>query len=90
MKPKATPEGKTRQAILNVALAKGMDCYMQVYMLFDKYDKLIKNCSNAQEREHIGTMGIAEIHMLLDCYGDWVVNDKVIIPGEQSKKIELE
>ena len=88
MKPKITPEGKTRQAILNVALAKGMDCYIQASMLFDKYDKLIKNCSNAQEREHIGTMGVAEIHMMLDCYGDCVVNNKIIIPGEQPKKAE--
>ncbi len=85
MKPKITSEAKTRKAILSLAMAKGEDCYVQAIMLLDKYDKLLKNCQNPIERKHIATMGIAELHTLLDCYGDCIVDGKVVIPGEGTK-----
>ena len=88
MKPEITSEKKTRTAILVLAKAKGMDCYMQATMLLDKYDKLLKNCTNSLERKHIATMGVAEIHLLLDCYGDCIVDGKIIIPGEPPKEAE--
>lgn len=84
-----TSEKDTRTAILNLAKAKGFDCYVQAVMLLNKYDGLLKNCTNEEERNQIAKMGIAQMHLLLDCYGDCVVNGEVILPGEPPKDKDL-
>jgi len=79
-------EKQMRQRILNVAKSRGEDCYMQVKLTMEKYDRLYKNCKNKVERDHIGVMAIAELHKLLDCAGPLIVNNEEILPGSKDFK----
>jgi len=90
MSNKFKPEGKVvsevefRRALLNQA--RNFGCYTDVVRLLDKYDKLIQNCTNEVEREHMGKVAIAELYKLFDCYGGLTINGEAVIPPEDVGK----
>ena len=77
---KVQPESETRKKVLGLAMAKGPSCYMQAVFIMDKYDKLLRNCTNEVERNQMGAMGIAEINALLSCNDELYIEDRIIIP----------
>ncbi len=79
---KITPEAVFRDKILN--MAEKMGCRQDVQQHFDKYDRLLRNCSNDIERKHIAHLGIAELHRLLDCRGSLVVGGQLLIEGDDT------
>ncbi len=61
--PKITPEHEMRAKILNVA--RELKCEQDVLKIFHKYDGLLKNCTNEQEKRAIAVMANLEIHRFL-------------------------
>lgn len=77
-------EKQYRLKLLGEARLKG--CEKEMLILFDKYDKLMRNCTNIQERENIGKLGILEIHNLLDdghvgIGGELTINGQIVKVG---------
>lgn len=86
MKKKIKSEAETRRNIL--ALAKSLGCDIEVRKIFERYDKLLKNCTNEVERKQISVMGAAELHRFLDCRGALVVDGQEILPADPNFKPE--
>lgn len=64
--------------------AKHLGCEIELRIIFKKYDDLLRFCTNPQEREQIGMLGVLEISELLDNKrvgkdGSLIVNNKVIL-----------
>ena len=76
---KVQPEDKTIKYVLELAKLQGSDG--EARKIFDRYDRLLMNCSNQVERKHISVMGIAELHRLLNVQGALVVNGVEILPA---------
>jgi hypothetical protein len=72
-------EAEMRKRAINQARAQG--CEMECRMLFDKYDNLLRNCSNDLERKHIAITAIAELHRLLNCQDALVINNVEVLPA---------
>lgn len=53
-----------RQKLLTMARTLG--CEMELKQIFNRYDGLMKNCKNEQERKAIAAMGVQELSNLLD------------------------
>jgi len=81
---KCKTEQATRKGIL--ATARRMGCEIEIMQVFDKYDKLLRKCSNEEERKHISTMGIVEIYRVLGCVGGLTVGGKEVLPDESGAK----
>lgn len=76
-KKKILSEAETRKNILEIA--RHLGCEGDVVEIFNKYDRLLKNCTNEEEKKAIGLMGNMEIHRLLSSDpGEIVVGDKII------------
>ena len=63
---KISSEEKTRGIILG--MANNLGCYPEAKQILNKYDALIKNCTNVTEKRHMAAMGVNEINNLLDWY----------------------
>lgn len=77
-------EKEYRKRLLGEARFKG--CEIEMRMIFDKFDKMLRTCSNDEEKKAIGAMGVMEISKLLDSKdvgagGSLIINNKVIISG---------
>lgn len=83
-KPKIKSEAETRKNILG--LARNLGCDIEVRKIFERYDKLLKNCTNETERYQISVMGAAELHRFLDCRGALVINGQEILPADPDFK----
>ena len=60
---KILSERETRKRLLNHARMYGVE--KEMLLIFAKFDKLLKNCSNEKERLDIGKLGDVEIFNLL-------------------------
>lgn len=85
-KPKIANEMQMRRGILATARAWG--CEKDVLKIFERYDRLLKNCTNPTERYQIGVMGAAEVHKLLGCRGPLVIDGIEVLQGDPTLKIE--
>lgn len=68
--------------------AKILGCEKELLQIFDKFDRLLKNCSNDEERKHIGSLGVLEVHKLLDNGnvgngGSLSINGEVVISSSK-------
>lgn len=63
-------------------LAKQQGCEQELRMILDKYDNLLRNCTNSVEKKHISYLGICEIHKLLNVSGGLSINGETIIEGD--------
>lgn len=83
---KKASETQMRRGIL--ATARGWGCEKDVLKIFDRYDRLLKNCTNPIERYQIGVMGAAEVHKFLGCRGPLVIDGQEILPADENFKPE--
>lgn len=73
-----TKEDKFRSELLNLARAQG--CENELKQMLDKYDSLIRGCTNPIEKKDIALNGIVEIHRLLNVSGALVVDGVEVLP----------
>lgn len=78
------PEDETRRRVL--AMAKRFNCEIDVLQIMEKYDRLLKKCSNEMERKHIAHTGLIELHKFFYCKGALIVDDTVLLPAEPDFK----
>lgn len=62
-KPKVMKEDQSRKALFTVAAQMG--CQVELAQIFDRYDSLLRNCTNPSEAKHISILGIAEVNKLM-------------------------
>ena len=67
-KGKLFNESNSRSRIMLVA--KEMGCDKELLLIFNRYDRLIRNCKNETEKKHIAILGISEINkcFILFCF----------------------
>lgn len=82
---KVLDEADYRKKIMIVARTIGCDKEMRI--LFDKYDRLLRSCTNKSEMKSIQTMGIKEISDLLD--NGYVGADGRVIVHHEDESIVL-
>lgn len=73
---KVLTERQTRGKFLTRARVLG--CEKEMLMLFAKYDKLLNNCTNDDERKGISQLGAYEVGKLLE-FDELVVNGVTVI-----------
>lgn len=85
---KISDEKETRQKILTVARWAGREKDMLI--LFSKFDKMRKECSNEDKRKDIAKIGAIEVYRLLgECFAALKQNKSLQIPGLDSHRGEL-
>ena len=80
---KVMDEKKTRKRLLKHARLVG--CEMDMKLLFEKYDKLLRNCTNDQERKDISKLGCWEMYSLLGRGGELYVNNQLVYSEKNEK-----
>lgn len=73
---KVLPEQETRRRILSHARIKG--CERDMMLLFVKYDKLMRTCSNEAERRDMGKMANVEVYRLLGGGGELYIDGQLV------------
>ena len=73
---KILPEQETRFRILKHARLVG--CEQDMKLLLEKYDKLLRNCTNEKERKDISQLGCMEAYTLLGRGGELYIDGKLV------------
>lgn len=73
---KVMGERETRTKLLTHAREIGAE--KEMLILFAKYDKLLRNCSNEKERKDIGKLGSVEIYYVLGGGGELYVDGELV------------
>jgi hypothetical protein len=73
---KVLEERETRKRLLTHARLVG--CERDMLLLFAKYDKLLRNCSNEKERSDIAKLGAVEMYRLLGGGGELYVDGQLV------------
>jgi hypothetical protein len=73
---KVLPEQQSRRNFLTHA--RMMGCEREMMLLFVKYDKLMRNCTNDKERADIAALGAVEVYKLLGGGGELYVNGQLV------------
>jgi len=73
---KVLAERETRKRLLNHARMVG--CEKDMMLLFAKFDKLIRNCTNDKERSDISKLGCYEMYKLLGGGGELYVDSQIL------------
>jgi hypothetical protein len=73
---KVLPEQETRQRLIKHARLVGCEGDMKI--LFDKYDRLLRNCTNEKERADIAKLGVYEMYKLLGGGGELYVDGELV------------
>lgn len=76
IKNKVMSEQETRKKILTHARILGFE--KEMLQLFDKYDKILRNCTNEQERKDIGKLAAVEVYTLLGRGGELYVDGQLV------------
>lgn len=74
---RVVPEKESRRRWLNYARANGFE--REMLFLFAKYDKLMRNCTNDQERKDISKLGCVEFYRLLGAGGELFVDGQLVM-----------
>ena len=80
---KVLSEWETRKNLL--AHAKAIGAEGDLIQFFNKYDKLLRECKNEQERKQISIMANAELYRALGCFDGLSVDNQVIIEPSNLK-----
>lgn len=83
---KPLTEAETR--VKFYSLARRMGCEMELRQIFDKYDRLLKNCTDANERKQMAVMANVEVHRLFSFRDALVVGGQEILPADPDYKPE--
>jgi len=70
-------EKESRRRWLNYA--KANDLEKEMLLLFAKYDKLMRNCTNDKERKDISKLGCVEFYKLLGAGGELFVDGQLVM-----------
>lgn len=70
-------EQETRRRLLTHARLVG--CERDMLLLFAKYDKLIRNCPNEEERRDMAKMAGVEVYRLLGGGGELYVDGQLVM-----------
>ena len=73
---KVLPEQETRRRLLKHARLVGCEGDMKI--LLDKYDRLLRNCTNTKERNDIAKLGAYEVYSLLGGGGELYVDGELV------------
>lgn len=73
---KVLAERETRKRLLTHARMVG--CEKDMLLLFAKYDKLMRNCTNDKERADIAKLGAVETYQLLGGGGELYVDGQLV------------
>jgi hypothetical protein len=73
---KVLSEDETRLRLLKHARLVG--CEGDMKLLLDKYDRLLRNCTNEKERSDISKLGAYEVYRLLGGGGELYVNGELV------------
>lgn len=73
---KVLEERETRRRLLTHARLVG--CEKDMLLLFAKYDKLLRNCTNDQERADIAKLGAVETYRLLGGGGELYIDGQLV------------
>jgi len=84
---RAMSERETRHKLLSWARQLGYE--RDMLLLFAKFDKLLKNCTNEGERKDIAALGWAETLKLMGSYGTFFMDGKVIYSKEDDQRYSL-
>lgn len=74
---KVLSEKESRKNLLTFARERG--CEKDMLIIFAKYDKLLRNCSNNKEREDIRKLGCVEMYILLGGGGELYVDGQLVM-----------
>ena len=77
-------EKETRQKYFD--FAKFLGCEKELFQIFDRYDRLIKGCTNPIERHQMSIMANVEVHNLFSFRNPLIVGGKEILPGDPNWK----
>jgi len=77
---KILSEQETRKRIMSHA--KRFGCERDMFLLFEKYDKLLRNCTNEQERKDIAKLGCVEMFTLLGRDGQLYVDGQLVVNND--------
>jgi len=81
-----TPKAKNKEAEYRsnlIGLARDMGCEEDLKQIFQKYDDLLRSCTNPQERKEISARGIMEVNNLFNFYGPLSVGNVQVIPANK-------
>ena len=73
---KVLNETDTRNRLL--AHARLLGCEKDMLKLFNKFDKLLKKCTNEKERKDIGKLGTVEMYSLLGKGGELYIDGELV------------
>lgn len=73
---KVLPEQETRKRLLTHARLVG--CEREMLLLFAKFDKLMRNCTNESERDGMRKLGAVEVYRLLGGGGELIVDGQLV------------
>lgn len=73
---KVLEERETRKRLLTHARMVG--CERDMLLLFAKYDKLMRNCTNDKERSDIAKLGAVDTYRLLGGGGELYVDGQLV------------
>jgi len=73
---KVLSERETRRRLLTHARMVG--CEKDMLLIFAKYDKLMRNCTNEKERADISQLGAVEVYRLLGGGGELFINGQLV------------
>jgi len=87
-KKKSPPtEADTRKRILaDCCKYYGPEAQRQLQMVFDKYDRLLVNCGNKEERKQIKILALTEIYKMMGYRDGLHVGGTVILEADKPKK----
>jgi hypothetical protein len=73
---KVLQERETRSRLLTHARQLG--CEREMLLLFAKYDKLLRNCTNEKERSDMAKLGAVDMYRLLGGGGELYVDGQLV------------
>jgi len=76
---KVLSEEETRKRLLAHAFVMG--CEGEMKKIFNKYDNLVRNCTNEQERKDMAKNMAIEIYYILGAGGELYVDNKLTAKG---------
>jgi hypothetical protein len=80
-------EWETRKKLLSWARQLGYE--KDMLLLFAKFDKMLKNCTNEDERKDMAKLGWAETLKLMGSYGTFFMDGKLVYSREDDQRYSL-
>jgi hypothetical protein len=77
---KVLDERETRKRLLTHA--KMVGCLQDMMLLFQRYDNLLRNCTNEQERKDIGKLASVSVYRLLGGGGQLYIDGQLVCDDE--------